>query len=260
VELQKRLFAEAVIFFSKTRTFAPAIANTFLTLKLIFMKNLFLLTAAATMIFTLNFCKNNPLPEGQTMVTDKTPTGPQQSETFQLPKGKTDSIAGFKGCERAQWSPLTVNSDEFIYQHYIVKITRNPDKPGEQITVKRDSGRADFVIPMPENGYFQGVCRNKLFADAGTGTDGRQLYIFDVDKMVQFFDTPYCGDPQIVESDRLYFLLPVEENEVTKMPDCPEKEEWTKNGLSVGYGQRSIFNFVKRSLTKKSEWACVAKQ
>lgn len=223
------------------------------------MKNLSLLATGTALVLGLSYCKNTPLPEGQTIVSENTTTGAQAPAT-PLPMGKLDSVAGFKGCDRATWSPLTTNSEEFIYQHYTVVITRNNDQPGEQITVKRDSGRADFVIPMPEAGYFKGVCRNKLLVDEGTGPDGRRLVVFDLDKKVQFFSTPYCGEPQIIQSERVYYLLPVEEKDVERIPDCPEKEQWIKDGLTVGYGQRCILNLIVRSNTRKSEWACVAMQ
>lgn len=222
------------------------------------MKNLLL--ASAAMLLTLTFCKNTPLPEGQTVVSDNPSVAAGNGPAVQLPMGKLDTMAGIQGCEVATWSPLTANSEEFIYQHYTVKIVNNQDQPGQQITVVRDSGRADFIVPMPENGYFNGVCRNKMFVDAGTGPDGRMLFVYDLDRMSQFFQTPYCGDMKILHDDRLYFMVPVDEKEVTKMPDCPEKEQWQKDGLRVGYGQRCIFNFVIRTLTRKSEWACVPMQ
>ncbi|HRI60026.1 MAG TPA: hypothetical protein PK228_09895 [Saprospiraceae bacterium] len=223
------------------------------------MKNLLLLATGTALLLGLSYCKNTPLPEGQTIVSENTTTG-AQAPAAPLPMGKLDSLTGFKGCDRATWSPLTANSEEFIYQHYTVVITRNNDQPGEQITVKRDSGRADFVIPMPEAGYFKGVCRNKLFVDEGTGPDGRRLVVFDLDKNLQFFSTDYCGEPQIIQSERVYYLLPVDEKDVTRIPDCPEKEQWIKDGLKVGYGQRCIFNLLVRTNTRKSEWACVAMQ
>lgn len=223
------------------------------------MKNFVSIAAGTALLFTLVFCKNTPLPEGQKMVSDKAPT--DTSSVGYVPTGKKDSVPGFPGCDKATWSSPAPNSDEFIYHHYTVVVTRNADGAGEQITVKRDSGRADFIIPMPEEpGYFYGICRNKLFVDAGTGPDGRQLIIFDLDRTLQYFSTPYCGDLQIVHSDRLYFMKPVAESEVEKMPDCPEKEQWIKDGLRVGYGQRCIFNLLQRVLTRKSEWACVPMQ
>lgn len=224
----------------------------------LFMKNLFLFAIGMALLFTLAFCRNTPLPEGQTMVSDKTPIPSAPDLPVQM--DKRDSIAGFKGCEKASWSQLTTFSEEYVYQRYTVKITRNPDKPGEQITVKRDSGRADFVIPMPEDGYFRGVSRNKLFVDAKNEAGGRELLVFELDRMLQFFNIRYCGDPEIISHEKIYFLIPVDEAEVTRIPDCPQKEEWTKNGLKVGYGQRAIFKFMKRSLTRKSEWACVPLQ
>ena len=223
------------------------------------MKNLFLFVSAAALSITLTFCKNTPLPEGQTMVTDKTPTE-APAPAAPLPMGNIDSLAGFKGCDRATWSPLTANSDQFVYHHYTVIVTRNSDEPGEKITVRRDSGRADFVIPMPEAGYFKGVSRSKLFVDAGTGPDNRQLFIYDVDKQSQYYSSSYVGEPQIIQAERFYFLLPVDEKDVTRIPDCPEKAQWEKDGLRVGYGQRCILNLLVRSLTRKSEWACVPMQ
>lgn len=223
------------------------------------MKNLFSITFGAVLLFTLVFCKNTPLPEGQTIVSNK----PMSDTTAAagLPAAKKDSVAGFKGCEKASWSQPSPNTSEFVYQHYTVVVTPNTDQPGEKITVKRDADRPDFVVPtLEEPAYFHGICRNKLFVDAGTGPDGRKLFVFDLDKNVQYFSTPYCGDLQIVQSDRLYFMMPVAEAEVTKMPDCPEKEQWIKDGLRVGYGQRCIFNLMQRSLTRKSEWACVPMQ
>ncbi len=223
------------------------------------MKNLSLPATGTALLLAFSFCKNTPLPEGQTVVSENTPIVAQAPAT-PLPTGNRDSLAGFKGCDRATWSPLTANSEEFIYQHYTVVVTRSNDQPGEQITVKRDSGRTDFVIPLPEAGYFKGVSRNKLFVDEGTGPDGRRLLIYDLDKMVQFFSTPYCGEPQIAQAEKIYYLVPVEEKDVERIPDCPEKEQWIKDGLKVGYGQRCIFNLLVRSNTRKSEWACVAMQ
>lgn len=218
------------------------------------MKNLITIAAATVLTLLLASCENKTATIGN--LTKKTgeltPGG--------LPAGKSDSIAGFKGCESAAFSPLTPDSDEFLYQHYTVIIKRKPNDAGEEVTVRRDSGRTDFVIPVPEAGRFYGILHGKLFIDAGTGPDLRHLFMFDLDKESQWFDTPYCGDVQIIDSERLYFLLPVEESEVAKKPDCPEKAEWEKNGLRAGYGQRSIFNFINRSLTRKSEWVCVPMQ
>ena len=191
------------------------------------------------------------------MVSDKTPLEPE----IAVQMGTRDSLAGFNGCERATWSPQTTRREEFIYQYHTVVVTRDPNTSGEKITVKkRDGGQSDFVIPMPENGHFNGVAGSKLFVDAGTGPDDRHLYIYDINKKLQFYDTPYCGELRVLQTDRLYFLLPVTEEQVTKMPDCPEKEQWEKDGLKVGYGQRCIFNLKERSLTRKSEWACVPMQ
>lgn len=221
------------------------------------MKNLFLLAVSAAIILCFEFCENKTARTG----SYGNATGENTSgASTELPPGKNDSLAGFPGCERAAWSPLTTNSEEFIYQHYVVKITRPQDGSGEEIVVKRDSGRADFTIPIHEGGRFYGISRNRLFVDAGTGPNNREVYVYDLDRMLQLFGTPYCGDLQIVQSEKIRYLVPVEEQDVVKMPECPEKSEWEKKGLRVGYGQRCLFNFVNRSLTRKSEWECVPLQ
>lgn len=222
------------------------------------MKRLFIPALAAALLCSLIACENKTATIGNQMPSDNA-----SGTTFEngpLPPGRNDSLAGFQGCERAAYSALTANSHEFIYQHYTVKIKENPNSPGEEVVVVRDSGRQDFKIPMPSDGRFHGMCRNKLFVDAGTGPDNRTLFIFDVDKMVQNYSTSYCGELRIIGSQKLWFLMPVEESEVTKMPDCPDKDEWKKNGLGVGYGQQCIYNFMNRSLTRKSEWVCVPQQ
>ena len=134
------------------------------------MKNLFTIAAATVLTLLLASCENKTATIGN--LTKKTgeltPGG--------LPAGKSDSIAGFKGCESAAFSPLTPDSDEFLYQHYTVIIKRKPNDAGEEVTVRRDSGRTDFVIPMPEAGRFYGILHGKLFIDAGTGPDQSAQY------------------------------------------------------------------------------------
>lgn len=240
-------------FFGKMRIFAPKNCSHTRSFIKVFMKNLFFFSLAIALTLTLIFCKNTPLPEGQTVVTRETSAEPPIS----LPASQNDTLPGFKGCERASWSLLSASSGQFLYQSYTVKINLVPNKQSEEIIVLPDTGEGSFTIPMPDDGHFHGICRNKLFVEASDEAGGRRFFIFDIEKPAQLYSTPYCGEPQIVESDRLHFLQPVDEKEVTKMPDCPNKEEWTKNGLRVGYGQRCIYNLEKRSLTRKSEWVCV---
>jgi hypothetical protein len=220
------------------------------------MKNILLPVSVAVLFCgASSFCKNTPVDNAKTAVlenagSDKTP----------LPPGKADSLVGLKGCEKAAWSAVSADTDEFIYQHFTVRKTRSADQPGEQVMIMRDSNRGNFALPMPEDGHFMGAVRNMVFVDRGFGSEGRELLIFDVDRMVQYYSSPYCGEPEVVQSEKLYFLIPVAEQDVVRMPDCPQREEWTKAGLGIGYGQRAIMNLTRRSLTKKSEWVCVARQ
>ena len=49
----------------------------------------------------------------------------------------------------------------------------------------------------------------------------------------------------------------IEESDMIKVPDCPDKAKWEKEGAKVIYGQLCLYNIVQRSLTKKSEYICV---
>lgn len=224
------------------------------------MKNLLLLAAALPVIFVLSFCKNTPAPEQQSATTETIPVDTAGESSASAPTGQIDTVAGFRGCEKASWVPsANTNIERFYYQHFTVKVMRNGDKPGEQIIVYRKDSLPNVIIPMPENRFFMGLCRNKLFVTTAPDAPQREMFIYDIDKMQLYFESPYCGEPEIVHFEKLYFLLPTDKKEVTKIPDCPEKEEWEKNGKEVGYGQRAVLNLLRYSFTRKSEWACVPK-
>ena len=67
----------------------------------------------------------------------------------------------------------------------------------------------------------------------------------------------FAGEMEVNGNGNVRFYMPTEESEVIKIPKCPEKAKWEKDGLKVVYGQLCLYNLVQRSLTRKSEYMCI---
>ena len=184
-----------------------------------------------------------------------------EATSAKLPAARTDSLFGIEGCERAGFQALSAKVRKFTYQNFSVQIT-DQDTPGEKIQVIMHSNGKVLDVPDGEPVYFAGAARDHIFIDVGTGPDKRELIIFNLKlrTLAQTYRTPYYGDLSVASNGTLWFYAPVDEKEVTKKPDCPEKEEWLKKGQSIGYGQRRLFNLPTRGLTRKSEFICIPLQ
>lgn len=216
------------------------------------MKNILAACLLLALSGVLLFCKNN---------TATSKEGETQNAATDFPPARTDSLVGFKGCDRAGFQAVGKGIVKFTYQHFAVQVAQRLDKMGEKITVIPLEGGESFDIPDLEAPHFIGVCRDYLFMDSGTGPDGRELFIFNVKNKTMVFQTKYCGDETwIVHDEKIWYSFPVDESEIAEKPECPEKEAWEKQGLRVGYGQRRIFDFLHRQLTQKSEYKCIAMQ
>jgi len=180
-----------------------------------------------------------------------------------LPAERTDSLVGFEGCQRAGFKVLSPQVHEFKYQHYTFLITRKEDGT-ERIEARIDSLGRPFKLADVEPTFFMGSVRGHFFVDVGTGPDIRELIVYSLGKQTlsQVYRTSYLAaePPFVSENGHLWFYVPVPENEVGKMPDCPDKADWVEKGFSIGYGQRYLYNLVVRGLTRKSEYICVPLQ
>lgn len=185
-------------------------------------------------------------------------------ETSSLPPEKPDTLFGFEGCERPGFRALTPKVHEFIYQGFRVRITQRDDEAGEKLEVFIDSTGASLAIPTVEATFFRGGARGHIFVDVGTGPDVRDIILYNLKRgtLAQVYREQYCPDGEtfVSQNGGFWFYCPVADSEVTKKPDCPDKEMWAKNGLRTAYGQRYVYDMVNRGLTRKSEFICVPMQ
>lgn len=174
---------------------------------------------------------------------------------------RNDTVMGFEGCDRASIKVVKPDLTEFIYQNYTVQVAPKTDGPGEVVVVKYTNTLSSlFTVPMPDAGYFHGMWADYMFVDAGTGPDGREITIFNLKDKTREYTSAYCDTLMVLPDGKLWFYVPGKEDEMKEKPDCPQQAEWASKGLGVGYGQRTVYNLRTRSLTRKSEWKCHAKQ
>lgn len=207
------------------------------------MKHVLLFAPTLLMAALLSFCKNNA-------------PAPEKPLTEFLPE-RTDSLFGIKGCNRAGFRMLSPTEQEFVYQDFTVHVTRKADGSDDIKAVRTDTAAQDLVIIHESPSYFRGAARGQILVEEDKGPGKAEMVFYNVKLRSLMFRTPYCGEMELMSNGTLWFYVPVEESEVRKMPECPDREAWEKKGWNVGYGQRCLYNMVDRVLTKKSEFACV---
>jgi hypothetical protein len=160
----------------------------------------------------------------------------------------TDTAVGVEGSEKAKFDGAA-----FTYAAAKVKVTDQ----GAGETIEIDGTK----IPGQEADFFSGVYRNYLFIDNGTGPNGRNLKIWSIGEKKVIFETPYEGDLSI-KDDKLNFIKPIDLS-MTKLPapvNCPDAENWKKEGLGVGYGIPSAYDFSSMTVSATSDVTCFAVQ
>lgn len=207
------------------------------------MKQILFYATAILLTGSLSFCQNNPASNNTTDV---------------LPSERNDSLYGLKGSDKAGFYPVSKTERDFLYQDFTVKVKDKADGAGQDINIVRtDTIKEDWPIIHEEPTYFRGVSRGNVLLEEGTGPENRKLVAYHVKRRALMFRMAFCGEMEVTSNGNLRFYTPVEESDVTKIPECPDKAKWEKEGLKVIYGQLCLYNLVQRSLTRKSEYACI---
>lgn len=205
------------------------------------------------------FCKNqNATPENKP-VAETAATLKATADTTVF-TSKRDTLVGFKGIDRCSYSRPSPGITEYYYQHYVVNTIDSKSEPTQAISITPTGSMDGFSVPTTIKGFFAGLTRDQLFIDIGTGPDGREILVFNLKTQKAGLKTKYVGEPEVLDNGKLWFLLPAEEKEITKLPECPDRAEWEKKGLRTGYGQVCMYDLANNSLIRKTEWRCVAMQ
>lgn len=210
------------------------------------MKHVLFYATTILLTSSLLFCQNNATPG---------------SASEALPAERPDSLFGIKGSYRAGFKPISKTERDIVYQDFTVNVKDKEDGKGQDIKILRADSTGTVVdtwnIIHEEPTYFLGSARGQVFMEEGTGPENRKIVIYHAQRRALMFRWPFCGEMEVTANGNLRFYTPVEESEVTKMPECPDKEKWEKEGKKVVYGQLCLFSLVQRSLTKKSEYICM---
>lgn len=171
----------------------------------------------------------------------------------------------------AQKAPLTEAGELkcYDYPRYYI-ITRPTDAVGTDILVKYKSNNqtfscqytlrtGDYEIKNQDAEYFMGVSNNLVFIDSGTGTDGRQLFIYDLNQRKKVFSSDYYEPIKLEGKDKNTLTFWKEVAQANRQ-NCPKYDEY-KN-LVGGAAIEALFKVNLRTfeLVKTEQMRCNARQ
>ena len=183
-------------------------------------------------------------------------TSTEGAESY--PIFRTDTLLGLQGCERAGFKAESTQKQEINYQNYTFRMEQK-EGGGEILEVAIDSSAKKFKLPDVELIHFKGASRDHFFVEVGDNPDIRDLIVYSLkdQTLYQVYRSAFLvAEPPFVANGSVQLYVPVEESEVTKMPECPDKAAWIKKGMRIGYGQRYMYHMPIRGLTRKSEFIC----
>lgn len=178
-----------------------------------------------------------------------------------LPASRNDSLMGWKGCDRAGFQALSATEHEFQYQFFKVNLKNRENLPGYSVEITLADSTKSFRLPSVEEYYFLGSTQNHLFFNLGPEGPTRTMVIYKLEgtSLKKVYQGDYSTfNPPFIANGNIWYYSPVEdEAEVTKKPECPERDSLVREGFGVKYAQRHLYNLVNRGLTRKSEFICI---
>lgn len=192
-----------------------------------------------------------------------TPTETSEPQAVETPPA-AEPAADFaiSGTEKPSMKDLGNGTQEYIYQHYKVKtVAADSLGVGHDIFVYNEKGEEVWKSENKgdESGkWFSGISGDHALVDIGTGPSGRVLVVYDLKHKKVGFKGGYFGEPSI-SNGMLVFDRMVSEKEAGNI-NCPEKEEWKKQQLGIGYGQRVEYDLQTGAANNKQEFKCYAVQ
>jgi hypothetical protein len=208
------------------------------------------------LIFTVFACKTDPKSNNKKTESPKVVAKP----TTPFKAINKDSIYGVKGAEKASMVATSPAFTEFTYQNYKVRTEQTKEGTGEVIRIFDKAGKEIVFDANDQFCFFHGIAFDNMFVDKGTGPDGRILKIYDLKQKKLSYQGTYCDEMTVYETGALWFFAPIKEELVKKKPFCNSGEDWVKQGLSIGYAQRKLYDLRSGAVISKSEYKCVPLQ
>ena len=149
-----------------------------------------------------------------------------------------DSFSGMlDGSESPDKVTESANSKCLRYKNSITVITqKDEDAPGDHILIKIGDdascswdSAAGWETDSGEASYFLGKWKNLIFIDRGTGPDGRDVLVFDLESKHQVFAANY-SEPLEISSKKLTYWQGA--NTLATKDNCDEFEDAEKSGLT----------------------------
>jgi hypothetical protein len=172
----------------------------------------------------------------------------KDSVTTQLPKAK-DTTIGIVGADRT----VIIANNTFSYSFGNVVVTPGTINAGENINAN------GFEIKNIDAYNFAGVHKNFIIIDNGTGTNKREVLIYDVTKKIQVFKSVYEGDLKI-ENNKLYYINITTKvlNVKAAIDSFSSANECSTKGCKSSAGFIAYFDFttLKSTITKDIKCYC----
>ncbi len=148
-----------------------------------------------------------------------------------------DSFLGMlDGSESPDKVTESANGKCLRYKTITVVTQKDEDAPGDQILIKTGDdaacswdSAAGWETDSGEASYFLGKWKNLIFIDRGTGPDGRDVLIFDLDSKRQVFAANY-SEPLEISSKKLTYWQGA--NTLATKDNCDDFEDAEKTGLT----------------------------
>lgn len=236
-------------------------AQSFSTLKFEFqMKRICQFALLVWAIFQFAACQNQTSASANETKTETTANANSSDSPAQTDPQQV-GMFGIRGSEKPAVKQISPSENEYTYQKYIVRTSTTAGKVGETIAVTPVGGTGDTYLIANGDAYvFAGIWGKYLFVDNGTGPSRRQLIVFDLEKRKPDHAV-FVVETEVIDAmGKLWYWKTAAVETIEKKPDCPEKEQWEKEGLQVQYGQREIFICTSGAVIGKSEFKCFPAQ
>lgn len=138
----------------------------------------------------------------------------------------------------------------------IAMLKRAPGDPPPACTVAQ--AKSLPALAVPEDSYAIGLKQHFLLIDQGTGPDGRQLVLWNLQQGHVVWHSAYADLLRDGSPDTLTFWRP--EDRAPDEAHCPKLRQWRKESLGAAMEQQVQLRLADLKVTTLGRWRCEARQ